>query len=485
MSISVTLSNALTGLTASSRSAQIVSNNVANALTEGYARREIELSARGVGGVGAGVTIDGVRRIVDENVLRERRLSSAALSNSTEKNNFFQTAINVLGEPQDPASMVARAAEFDRALLAATSRPESDAVLFDVLNAAKSLVQKFNDASNEIQQARMDADRAIGRDVRFLNASLEQIAELNAQILRAKGTDQDYPSLLDNRQRLVDEISGLVPIRQLSRENDTIALYTSTGALLVDVYPSTFEFQETSPITADMTIASGALSALTVNGTALDTVGENSPMAGGKLASLFAVRDELAPDLQSNIDALAYDLISRFEDPTLDTSLTPGDPGLFTDNGGALNPANTIGLADRLELNSLVNPDNGGELWRLRDGLGAAAPGPVGDASLLAGIQQRLGDVQASVGGTLPASDRTFSNFADDITSLAGQSSYISEQEVSFEQARFTGLNEAILADGVDTDQELQELLLIEQAYAANARVIRTADELIQLLIGL
>ena len=41
------------------------------------------------------------------------------------------------------------------------------------------------------------------------------------------------------------------------------------------------------------------------------------------------------------------------------------------------------------------------------------------------------------------------------------------------------------LQGGVDTDHEMQQLLLIEQAYAANARVISTADDMIQTLLGL
>ena len=41
------------------------------------------------------------------------------------------------------------------------------------------------------------------------------------------------------------------------------------------------------------------------------------------------------------------------------------------------------------------------------------------------------------------------------------------------------------LAQGVDTDAEMQTLLMVEQAYSANARVIKTIDELIQQLIGL
>ena len=66
MSISATLANALTGLAAASRSAQVVSTNISNATTEGYARREIDLSARLTGGAGSGVQIDGILAHVAE-----------------------------------------------------------------------------------------------------------------------------------------------------------------------------------------------------------------------------------------------------------------------------------------------------------------------------------------------------------------------------------------------------------------------------------
>eukprot|EP00581_Thalassiosira_minuscula_P024003 CAMPEP_0184437988 /NCGR_PEP_ID=MMETSP0738-20130409/628709_1 /TAXON_ID=385413 /ORGANISM="Thalassiosira miniscula, Strain CCMP1093" /LENGTH=42 /DNA_ID= /DNA_START= /DNA_END= /DNA_ORIENTATION= len=41
MSISSALSNALTGLTASARRAEVVSSNISNAMTEGYGRRSL------------------------------------------------------------------------------------------------------------------------------------------------------------------------------------------------------------------------------------------------------------------------------------------------------------------------------------------------------------------------------------------------------------------------------------------------------------
>lgn len=55
----------------------------------------------------------------------------------------------------------------------------------------------------------------------------------------------------------------------------------------------------------------------------------------------------------------------------------------------------------------------------------------------------------------------------------------------SYANARQDALTGAFLAEGVDTDQELQKLLQIEQAYAANARVITTIDEMIQQLLRL
>jgi len=42
-----------------------------------------------------------------------------------------------------------------------------------------------------------------------------------------------------------------------------------------------------------------------------------------------------------------------------------------------------------------------------------------------------------------------------------------------------------IKAQGVDTDFELQNMLLIEQSYAANARVIQTVGDMIDRLLQL
>lgn len=483
MSISGTLANALSGLTAASRAAQLVSSNVSNAMTEGYARREIELSARTNTGTSAGVQVDGIRRVVDEALLRDRRLADAAVGSATEIAEFDKALVDLIGLPDEPGSLGGRVAEFEASLIEAASRPDSDSRLSSAVNAAKSLTSDFNAISDGIQQLRIDADGAIANQVNTLNASLQQLADLNSQILRASGTQSDVPGLLDQRQALIDTFSAVVPVRQVARENGAIALYSMGGALLLDGTPATFGFEATAPITPDMTIESGALSRLTINDQPVTTGTEFSPIAGGSLGALFTVRDGQAVDAQQALDALAGDLISRFEGAGVDPTLTPLDSGLFTDGGLRYDAANTVGLSGRIAVNARVLPSEGGGLWRLRDGLGASVQGPSGDSTLLANLSEAISAPQAPVGGGFSGAERSFSGLSSDLLSRMGQTQLSSERSLTFDQARRDSLRDAELSRGVDTDQEMQKLLLIEQAFAANARVIQTADQLIQTLL--
>lgn len=484
MSISAALSNAITGLSAASRSAELVSSNVANAMTEGYARREIQLSASSANGVGDGVRVDGIRRVVDEVLLRDRRLADAAAGRATEIASHAAQVTDIFGLPDDPTSLSGRVIALETALIDAASRPDSDARLAALLDAARGLVQGINDASDGLQQTRMDADAAISAEVTRLNETLVRIADINALILRSRAAGEEVPGLLDQRQALVDEVAGIVPLRQFPREDGTIALYTTGGALLLDLKPGTFEFTPTAPITPDMTLASGALSGLVLNGEVLATQGDHAPIAGGRLAALFDIRDVRAVEAQGALDDLARDLVERFEDPAVDPTLLPGQAGLFTDGGAPLDPGDLVGLSARLALNAAVQPSEGGALWRLRDGIAAAAPGPPGDSALLARLSDAL-DAPRALSGAAGGVARSLAGQIADTISRFGQAGRAAEQALAYETARRDSLRETELSNGVDTDQEMQKLLLIEQAYGANARVIQTADRLIQTLLGI
>ena len=144
MSISSSLSIALSGLTAASRAAELVSSNVSNSMTEGYARRELQLSPRFTGGIGAGVKVDGVSRVVDEVVLRERRLAEAGVGLAGTGTDFYENLLRLLGEPGEAGSLTDIQADFEASLIEAVSRPDSESRLADVLSNAKALSGKLN-----------------------------------------------------------------------------------------------------------------------------------------------------------------------------------------------------------------------------------------------------------------------------------------------------------------------------------------------------
>lgn len=482
MSMSSALSNALSGLTASSRTAEIVSSNIANAQTDGYGRREINLSSRVLGGEGSGVHIDGTSRIVDQVVIADRRLADAELGASSTHAGFLQRIENVIGEPGDAGSLSDRLAGLDAAFIEAASRPDSEPRLQNVLRSAQDVTNHINTISREIQTQRTQADQSISQQVDLLNNSLKKIEQLNHAILNQNTSGRDSSALMDQRQQLIDQISSIVPVRSVPRDNGQIALITTGGAILLDGRPAEVGFTSVGLITEDMTFDAGSLSGLTLNGNAVSTSG-NGIMTGGSLTALFEVRDNLAITAQDDLDSVARNLVERFQSPSVDSTLGSLDAGLFTDAGAFFDPANEAGLSTRLSINGLVDPLAGGEVWRLRDGIGAATQGDVGNATLLQNLSSTLTAKQVPVSGSITTASRSASGLASDYLSTISSSRQTAETEIAFSMTKIDTLKSQELQGGVDTDYEMQQLLLVEQSFAANARVMQTIDELIQTLL--
>ncbi|WP_339691810.1 flagellar hook-associated protein FlgK [Celeribacter baekdonensis] len=485
MSISNAMANALTGLNAVSRAADVVSSNVANAMTEGYGRRDIELSSHQVGKTGSGVAVDGVSRFYDPVTTGERRIADGDVALEDVRAEFYDTFTTAMGQPDEANSVAGRITGLETALIEAASRPDSEARLTTVFDAATELTSQIKTAADSIKDIRMDADKQIGKAVDFLQSSLQQVVDLNVAIQKQVSQGYDPNALMDQRQTLVDQISEIIPVKEIQKNNGMISLYTSGGAVLVDSKAATIEFTATPTISPDMTVENGALSGLTINGQLVSTDAEKGAIAGGKLAGLFEVRDTLAPDAQVQLDALARDLIERFETTNADPTLGIGAAGLFTDGGSALDPLTEEGLSGRISVNALVDPDQGGDLWKIRDGLGAISEGDQGDATILNSLADALQETRIASSGSLTSIERSALGFASDIYSLGKTNQLKAEADLTFATARQESLHSIELENGVDTDNEMQKLLVIEQAYGANAKVIQTIQALMDQLMGI
>ncbi|MBR9841754.1 MAG: flagellar hook-associated protein FlgK [Rhodobacteraceae bacterium] len=484
MSITGALSNALSGLNAVSRAAEVTSANLANALTEGYGARSLSLSSQTVSGSG-GVKVNGISRDVDQALLAQRREAAAQNAGSESRTAHLEALEGLIGTPDESASLAGRIAEFEATLITAASQPESTLRLEQVARAAGDVTQSFKDISSGIQEMRGEADSTINSMVERMNDLLTEVENLNVSIISAKSRGQSTAGYEDARQQMIDEISVMVPVRQMPRDHGAVALVSEGGAILLDGSAQELVFEPTRFVGVYQDMENGALSGITLGNGQEVWSSARQMLSGGALAAEFAIRDESTANAQAQLDGLARDLVERFQDSGVDPTLASGAPGLFTDAGAAFDASDETGLAARISLNALIDPDAGGEVWRLRDGLGAASVGTTGDGTLLQSLGAALAANLVPSSAALSGRGGSLHDLATQVVSAVSADRLASEQTLSFHVGQLEELQAQELANGVDSDRELQNLLLIEQSYAANARVIETIDEMMTTLMRL
>ena len=123
-------------------------------------------------------------------------------------------------------------------------------------------------------------------------------------------------------------------------------------------------------------------------------------------------------------------------------------------------------------------------MWRLRDGLAAISQGNVGNGATLQALSDAMTAPRArhrlclhhgAVAGSR-RSPRRSPRSSPPARAAATRTGL--PQRAAGHACRAGGS-----ATGVDTDVELQSLTLVEQAYAANAKVLSVIDQLMQLLL--
>lgn len=477
MTLISAMNAAVSGLSAVSRGVQVVSSNVANATTPDYGVRSVTLTTRQHS---SGVNIASVNRASDTALLDMRHQANANTAGLGSITTFWQGLDQTVGNPEQPGALTNQITALSVAIQDAAANPESAAKLSNIRFAAETIVQKINSIESHIQAERTAADRSIQSDVNRLNEGLLKIDALNKSVTRAIAEGRDALGLMDTRANIIASISDIIPLQQISREDGRVELMSTGGLVLLDRKPATFEFIPTRAISADMRFEDGDLSGLTVNGRQL--MPNSLQIAGGALAAAFEIRDTHAPNAQSRLDELAQDLVARFADPAVDPTLAPGDPGLFTIAGASANGPSLTGSAGRLAINELIDPGKGGAEWRIRSGVSAAVPGPVGSITHLTALGAALEDKAIMAPD---ASNQSYLGNAATFSSFIGASYFNVEGSFGYVTSRLSELSELASRNGADPDKEMQQLLRLEQAYAANARVIKTIDDLMRQILEL
>lgn len=349
MSISA-LSSALSGINASQTSIDVISNNIANASTDGYTRKAAEQASQTVAFSGIGVRVEQVTRYVDQKLLRDFRVQNSIESYLQTRNSFLEPIANFHGDPELQTNLHGQLSDLKAAFIDLTSQPNSSVGQRQVVTIAERYAETMNNYSDLLIKARQQVEDDIDQMVGKINNALKQIETLNRRIASKRLTGDDTAELEDKRDLAAKELSTYMEITYFEDGNSSLVVQTNKGHVIVDQDAQTVSFDKSA-----VTYASSYPENL--NGMLL-TQGNGSPpldlasfKVGGQLGALFEIRDQDIPVYQAFADELAHKTASRFDSYGL---------RLFTDGNDVVpadDPTQYFGFSSKIQVNSRIVAD--------------------------------------------------------------------------------------------------------------------------------
>jgi flagellar hook-associated protein 1 FlgK len=290
------LQTALSGLEAAQAAINTTGENISNANTAGYTRQTVQTAATAPlnipaltqqgGGtqLGTGVSVTDIARIRNQFLDVQYRAQNSATSNANtnaDELGQVQTAIN---EPSS-SGLQSVMSKFWSAWSGLANAPTNPAAQQAVVDAGQTLAATFNAVSSQMQtvqsQAAQQYATLTGANGQVAQDA-QQIATLNAQIAQATSAGISPNTLLDQRDKALDDLSGLAQIS------------VSTGA------------------NGAVTVNFGDAASPLVSGTTVTWPQTLTSAAGGQLGSLLNMSSSTGPIGQylSSLDNIAGQVIS-------------------------------------------------------------------------------------------------------------------------------------------------------------------------------
>lgn len=461
MSVQLALTAALSGLRTTQQQAAMTSHNLANATTAGYVRRDLSLSSVNTAGRGAGVQVDAIARKVDELLIRDARYETSRYTGQEARASALADYALVLGQPQDEKSVSTQLSRLQQAFSRLHGMPQDDAAQNAVVSQATTLADSLKRAAEAAQTVQSDTRDRLQTSVDAVNTALQQISDLNGRIAGLEARGGDAGDLRDDRDRLLDQVSQEIGIRTYSREDGQVVVMTRNGQTLLD--------HPLAPGEQPLTLLGDEVMA---NGVALSAKPDSEIQSGRIMGYVQTIKQDM-PRALAQLDELAAGLVQAFQGAEAD----PTQPGLFTDAGAAY--GTTAGLASRIAVNDAVRTES----WRVRSGVQAAAPLQPGDQTQIDKFLTVFTDARSFAATDMPAS-ATLGGYATAMVSAqqgyrTGAESEMNARKISADTLESARINR----DGVNIDDEMQKLLLIEQSYGASAQVVQVAGRMIDILL--
>jgi flagellar hook-associated protein FlgK len=361
MADSIALNSALSGLLASQQALNVISNNLANINTPNFSKKTINLEENVLAGQGAGVEVASISRAVDQALTNSLNAATGTL-NSLQTLDQFNTQIETMfGNVGSGSSISDLMQGLGNAFASVANNPSGTPSM--AVQAAQNVATSLQSMSTQVQSLREKADQQIGTVVGTINTTLQNIASLNSQIATNGVAGLDVSDLEDQRDAQLSTLSQYMNYTSFTRGDGTISVYTTQGVPLVDGAAQTVSHDTASIVQAQMTLAGGELTGLTVSGPNINSTNPQgiditSQITSGQLAGLFQMRDQSLPNIQSQLDTMAQALQTGLNQINNSGTSFPNGGQSFTGTATFLNPGSqNISLASGDTAVALFNSD--------------------------------------------------------------------------------------------------------------------------------
>jgi flagellar hook-associated protein 1 FlgK len=351
MSLSSALSIAMSGLSANQAGLSIVSSNVANASTPGFASESVNLVEQGTGGVGTGVQVAGINRALDTFVQSQLRTETSGDGFADQTSSVLQQLQNVYGTPGGQGTLETAFSNLTTAVQGLQANSGAASAQSAIVTAAQNMAQVLNSTTQGIQALRTNVQQDIATSVSSANADMTQIANLNTQLQGLSPTDPSAATLEDQRDTAINQLAQLMGINVTTGGNNQVTIYTNTGVQLVGAQASTLSFNGPATLGASNLYSTnptqngvGTITLTSPSGATVDMDATNS-ITSGQIGADLTLRDTTLVQAQNQVDQLAASMSSALSDTTTaGTAVTSGAQAGFTLDLTNMQPGNTINL---------------------------------------------------------------------------------------------------------------------------------------------
>ncbi len=449
MSIVNLLSIARSALAAHQRAIDVSGHNIANAGTPGFSRQRITLgtaiAARDPAGpIGRGVQVIDVERVRAGYLDAALRSESGALALSTTMRDRLGDVEAAFGEPSD-FGLAMTLEGFWAAWADLANDPLSSSARAAVRGVGRELAAQFHALSDRIDAIGARGSASLRDDVSLVNEATSRIADLNRQIV----AERNAPDLADERDRLLDELATLIGAEGVERDDGSLHVSVE-GALLVDGV-SVNELSVTVSPHGERSVA----------------VGENTVLLprAGRIAGQLTLLNGTVSEILQNLDALAAAIVTEINMLHRGGTTLAGDPADdFFDSNGVT--AATIALSFAVDLSA--------------EAIVAGTGSGPGDGSVALGISGLRDLAVGSLGS------RAMGEFYGDLVASVSQRVREHSGSAMVQELFVANLQEQRASvSSVSIDEEMINIIVSQQAYAAAARLVTVADEMMQDILGM